>query len=312
MPITPFHQSAWYAMTLENFTEVIEEFKVLLTDAIKDTYDPSTVTGLLFSGGLDSSILADMLKKVHSSTLHLFVSGSESAVDIEQARVVAETLTLPLIIRQFTLDDVKEILLDVLSVVTVVDVLHVELAIPLYLATKCAHQFDVTVLFSGQGADELFGGYAKHERQFIKSGEEAARLEMECDLQRLQNTTLPCQQAIVNHFRLEYRTPFLSDSIVQFTLALPFNAKLISTSDGVIRKRFLRLLADNLGLPEEVVNAPKRAMQYGSGTHRLLCDLSQEFWTKKDSSISLRQARSHARIQEYLNQLKHQTPNSRK
>ena len=299
-------------MALENFTEVIEKFKGLLTNAIKGAYDSSAVVGLLFSGGLDSSILADMLTKIHSSDLHLFVSGTESAVDIEQAQLVAETLKLPLIIRQFTLDDVREILLDVLSLVTIVDVLHIELAIPLYLAAKCAQQFDVTELFSGQGADELFGGYAKHERQLIQSGEEAVRLEMEHDLQRLQKITFPCQQAIVNHFHLKYRVPFLNDLIVQFALALPFDAKLVSTPDGVIRKHFLRLLADNLGLPEEVVNAPKRAMQYGSGIHRLLCDLSQEFWSKKDSSISLRQARSHARIQEFLNQLKHQKHRSRK
>jgi len=293
-------------MALENLTKSIEEFNIVLNDAIKGIYDSSAVVGLLFSGGLDSSILAGMLTKVHPTDFHLFVSGTESALDIEQARTIADTLRLPLIIRQFTLDDVKEILPDVLSLVTIVDVLHVELALPLYLATKCARKFDVTVLFSGQGADELFGGYAKHERQFIQQGEKAARLEMERDLQKLKTETLPCQQVIVHHFRLEYLTPFLSDSVVQFALGLPFSSKIISTPNGVIRKRFLRLFAENLGLPEEVVNAPKRAMQYGSGTHRLLSNLSQEFWLQKDSSISPRQARSHTRIQEYLTQLKRQ------
>ena len=298
-------------MTPKNLTAVIEEFKHLFADAIRDTSPSSAVVGVLFSGGLDSSILASMLTNIHPSVFHLFVTGTESSVDIDRARVIADSLKLPLIIRQFTLDDVKEILSDVLSLVTVVDVLHVELALPLYLITRCAQQFDVTVLYSGQGADELFGGYAKHERRFVQSGETAVLLEMKRDLQKLREVTLPCQQAIVHHFGIEYLTPFLNDLVVQFALDLPLGSKLISTPDGVIRKHFLRLYAENLGLPTEVVNAPKRAMQYSSGIHRILCKLSQEFWVQKDSSISLRQARSHARIQEYLAQLKRKTPRAK-
>jgi asparagine synthase (glutamine-hydrolysing) len=292
-------------MAQENHTNAIEEFKTLLAHAIKSTYATSEVVGLLFSGGLDSSILAAMLAKIHPTTFHLFVSGTESAMDIERARTVADSLNLPLIIRQFTLDDVKEVLLDIISLVPIVDVLQVELALPVYLATKCAQQFEVTVLFSGQGADELFGGYARHERHFVQSGEEATIIEMQRDLEKFLEETLPCQRAIVRHFGLELQTPFLNDSLVQFARNLPFSSKLISTSEGVIRKQFLRLFARDLGLPRDVVNAPKRAMQYGSGTHRILSDLSQEFWLQKDPSLSLRKARSHNCIQEYLKRLEH-------
>ncbi|MDO8056476.1 MAG: asparagine synthase-related protein [Candidatus Hermodarchaeota archaeon] len=292
-------------MANEDLTEAFEEFKFLLTNAINSTYNSSASAGLLFSGGLDSSILAVMLAKIHPTTFHLFVSGTELALDIERSRLVADTLKLPLIIRQFTQDDVREVLPEILSLVTVVDVLQVELALPLYLATKCAYQFDMEVLFSGQGADELFGGYARHERHFVQSGEEATLIEMQRDLQKLHEETLPSHCAIVNHFGIELLTPFLSDSLVHFVLDLPFDSKIISTPEGVIRKRFLRLFAQYIGVPKDVANAPKRAMQYGSGAHRLLCNLSQEFWLEKDPSLSLRQARSHPRMQEYLMQLKH-------
>ncbi|MFX0168049.1 MAG: asparagine synthase C-terminal domain-containing protein [Candidatus Hodarchaeota archaeon] len=293
-------------MDSENLANIIGKFNTLFSDTLRNACDSSKVVGLLFSGGLDSSILASMLAKIHSGTLRLFVAGTELAKDIKVAHAVSEVINLPLIIREFSSDDVKEALPEILSIIEVVDVLQVSLAIPLYLAVKCAQQFDVAVLFSGQGADELFGGYARHERQFIQSGEEAVIVEMQRDLRKLQEKTHPCQQAVVNHFGIEFMTPFLNESLIQFAFNLPMKLKLASSSNGVIRKYFLRLVAQDLGLPPEVVNAPKRAMQYGSGTHRILKNLSREYWSSHLSTLTLREAQSTAKIRQFLNRVKNQ------
>lgn len=290
-------------MTTKTLTDYTQQLKTLLTDAINSSLKPPDDFGVLFSGGLDSSILAAILASLCSEPFPLFVTGITSAKDIPQARLSASHLDLPLTIRIFTHDDVKEKLRQILSICGVVDLLHAELAISFFFATECASQNNVTTIFCGQGADELFGGYARHERHFIESGSETASVEMLSDLKKLQEVTLPCLQTIVNHFGLQLATPFSDTSLIEYSLNLPFSCKLTQSSDGVIRKQLLRHLAQELGLPSQVVNAPKRAVQYGSGVHRILTDLATEYWAEKEPTLSARKARSHTRINQYLAQI---------
>jgi asparagine synthase (glutamine-hydrolysing) len=291
-------------MDSETLDALSQQLKALLTNALSISYQSKDAVGLLFSGGLDSSLLAVLLSKIHSEPIPLFVTGVESAKDITVARESAMFLNLPLTIRFFTENEVKERLTEILSIISVIDVLQVELAIPLFFATECANQFDITILFSGHGADELFGGYARHEQQFLQSGELASLTEMKKDLAKLHNKTLPSQTAIVNHFGISLAIPYLNNALIEFSNQLPFACKISKSSQGVTRKRLLRELAKELGIPPSIANAPKRAIQYGSGTHRILVDLAAEYWSQKDPVLSKREARTHSRIKEYLLQTK--------
>ncbi len=290
-------------MTNETLTENTQQLKMMLTDVISSSLKTQEDFGVFFSGGLDSSILAAILTSLYSEPFTLFVTGITSAKDIPQARLSASHLNLPLIIRLFTHDDVKEKLREILSICGVVDLLHAELAISFFFAAECASQNNVTTVFSGQGADELFGGYARHERYFIELGSEKASVEMLSDLKKLQGVTLPCLQAVVNHFELILVTPFTDASLVEYSHNLPFSCKLNLSSGEVVRKHLLRQLAQELGLPSQVVNGPKRAVQYGSGVHRILTDLATEYWSEKEPSLTTRKARSHTRINQFLAQI---------
>ena len=290
-------------MTNETPTDYILQLKTMLTDTIRLSLKSQDDFGVLFSGGLDSSILAAILASLYSEPFPLFVTGITSAKDIPQARLSASHLNLPLTIRIFTHEDVKEKLCQILSICGDVDLLHAELAISFFLATECASQNNVTTVFSGQGADELFGGYARHERLFIESGSEKASVEMLSDLKKLREVTLPCLQSVVNHFGLQLATPFTDRSLIEYSRNLPFSCKLNISSGEVVRKHLLRRLAQELGFPSQVVNAPKRAVQYGSGVHRILTDLATEYWSEKEPTLSTREARSHTRINQFLAQI---------
>ncbi|MFX1318072.1 MAG: asparagine synthase C-terminal domain-containing protein [Promethearchaeota archaeon] len=282
----------------------------LLVSAVSNCFAPSDSLGVLFSGGLDSSIITAILSKTHTDPLQLFVAGIEFAKDLDLASEAAEALNLSLTLRIFTEEDVKEALPAITSLLGPPDVMHTELAIPFFFAVQCAKQFGVTILICGQGADELFSGYAKYEKLLLQSMPEAVLAQMESDLNNLKKTTLPFLQRIVSQFSLRLVTPFLEPSIIDFSSTLPFSCKLQRNADTIIRKRVLRLLAENLGLPSQVTNAPKRAMQYGSGSHRVLTKLATEYWLDQNPELTQRQARSHARVEQYLKLLAAKNPNS--
>ncbi len=274
-----------------------------LKEAILKSFSSDDVIGHLLSGGLDSSIITAMIKNVYPEPFPLFVSGIESAKDLTTAREAANHFNLPLAIRIFTPMELEDRLPTILSLLGTVDVLQVELAIPLFFAAECAKQFNITILFSGLGADELFGGYARHEKQFSSLGSKAALKEMKSDLQKLQTETLPFQHTIVGHFNLELVTPFLDKTLIDFSFALPFKCKLYRIRKEIVRKYLLRILAKELGFPSHIIHAPKRAVQYGSGTHRILAKLATDYWNLHEPELTRREARSHTRISQYLSQL---------
>jgi asparagine synthase (glutamine-hydrolysing) len=275
----------------------------LLTKLISTNPTPPDEFGVLYSGGLDSSVITAILRKFYSESFQLIVAGIYTAKDIMLARKGAEALNLPLTLKMLTEDDVEEALPTILSILEQVDVLHVELAIPLFFAARCASQFGMTTLYSGQGADELFGGYAKYEKHFQESGEEAVLTEMKSDLQILNSKTLPSMKAIVSYHNCQLVVPFCDKAICEFSMSIPLSCKIVHYSGEVIRKQVLRFLAKDLGLPPEIVHAPKRALQYGSGAHRILTNLAANYWAEQNPKLTRRQTRTHARVEQYLTQL---------
>ena len=259
---------------------------------------------LLFSGGLDSSILAALLSSIRPTSGPLIVAGSDAARDIQAARQAATTLGLPLEVRRFTLIEVAEALPSILSTVGSTDVLQVSLAIPLYFAASRAHELGVRVLLSGQGADELFGGYARYERLVLQGEVRSVNAEMRTDFRKLTQTTLPYQQAIVERHAIHLVTPYLDRPVIAFAQNLPLHYKLLRTDHAIVRKRILRNLAVDLKLPATIADAPKRAAQYGSGAARILAELTSGYWRQWEPRLSAQESRTQARIRQFLVALK--------
>lgn len=259
---------------------------------------------LLFSGGLDSSILAVLLSTLHPTPALLIVAGSSAARDIQAARQAATTLGFHLEIRQFTVVEVAEALPSILATVGCTDVLQVSLAIPLYFAASRAHELGVTVLLSGQGADELFGGYARYERAVLEGKAEAVNAAMKVDFEKLLQTTLPYQEAVARRHAIQLAVPYLDKPVVTFAQELPLHYKLLRTNRAIVRKRILRNLAVNLKLPATIADAPKRAAQYGSGAARLLTELATGYWRQRTPRLSTQESRTQGRIRQFLDALK--------
>ena len=211
--------------------------------------------GVLFSGGLDSSLLALLSSKYADVTL--YTAGAEGSQDLEWARKVSETLGLKLKEYIFDINDVEEVIPKVVFAIEEPNPMNLAIGIPLYFATKLAKEDNRKLLLSGQGADELFGGYFKYL--------ENPNL-MEKDLIELGEKNLARDDKIAMINSVEGRFPFLDLNVVRTALGTPIEFKI---RNG-IRKAILREAALELGLPKEVAYREKKACQYGTNSQKLL------------------------------------------
>lgn len=219
-----------------------------------------TQTGVLFSGGLDSSIIALLASRY--SDVVLYSAGVEGSPDLEWARKVSEELGLPLRERVFTEEDVEGVIKKVVFAVEEPNFMNLAIGVPLYFATELASRDGVKALLSGQGADELFGGYAKYlERPDL----------MEKDVLEIGERNLARDDKIAMLNGVEGRYPYLALPILHLGLKTPTSLKI---RNGV-RKWVLRKVGEKLGLPEDVVWREKKAAQYGSGSQKILLKLAK-------------------------------------
>lgn len=212
-------------------------------------------TGILFSGGLDSSIVALLASKY--SDVVLYTAGTENSQDLQWARKASEDLGLELREHVFAEEEVEEALPEIAFAIEEPNPMNLAIGIPLYFATRLAREDGVKVLLSGQGADELFGGYAKYlERPEL----------MERDLMDLGERNLARDDKIAMLNGVEGRYPFLSMPVVLSALNTPLELKIANGT----RKLILRKLALSTGLPEEIALRDKKAAQYGSGAQKVM------------------------------------------
>lgn len=241
------------------YKQVKEGLKKSLDYAVKIRVGEKS--GVLFSGGLDSSILALLASKY--SDVILYTAGAEGSSDVEWARRVADKLGLELREYIFDIDDVEEAIPKVAFAIEEPNPMNLAIGIPFYFATKLAKEDGVKTLLSGQGADELFGGYAKYLQN---------PLLMEKDLTELAEKNLARDDKIAMINGVEGRPPFLDLNVVRIALRTPLEYKIKDN----LRKAILRETALELGLFKEVAYREKKACQYGSNSQKLLRKIARK------------------------------------
>ena len=230
----------------------------VLFDAVKKRVPENNRLGVLFSGGVDSSLVA-LLAKQAGAEVTLYVAALDDPQkklphDLSAAREAAKSLDLPLVEVRASLDEVRDSLPLVCSLIEDSNVVKVGVALPFYFACKKAREDGQRVLLSGLGAEEVFAGYNRH-KQSVDINKECLR-----GLRKMFERDLYRDDVISMSQTIELRLPLLDLELISLGLSIPAEKKIV---DGV-SKVALRKAAVSLGLDESVAFRKKRAAQYGS------------------------------------------------
>jgi asparagine synthase (glutamine-hydrolysing) len=250
-------------------------------DAVETRLDAVATDGLAiaFSGGIDSSILAARLDAP------LYVAGFPESHDVAAARSAADALDREVRVIEIDHDAIESAVPAVAGAIGRTNAMDVSIALPLFLVARRVAADGHDRLAVGQGADELFGGYAKVAKAPTDPRVEAdtvrgARRETMLTLpDQLERDVLALRAAGV-----EPVAPLLHDDVVRAALELP--GDLLVTDRGE-RKWALRLAA-RAWLPDRIAFREKKAVQYGSLVSRELDRLARRagFKRRRDDHVS--------------------------
>lgn len=243
------------------------EIKELLISSVEKRVKGLSNVGIIFSGGVDSTIIAKLAAD-QGVDATLYTVGHESSSDINFAKKTAAYMHLPLKIKTLEVEDVKKYTGLVLNAIEEFNIMKLGVGMPAYVASEMASSDNIKVVLSGQGADEIFAGYHRYIKSYADNGE-MVKEDLIDDVKNLYHVNLQRDDAVTMANGVELRVPYLDLEFVDKSLKIPIKYKLDNGEEN-LRKCILREIASDIGVSSEIVRRPKKAAQYGSGIHRIL------------------------------------------
>ena len=220
--------------------------------------------GVFLSGGLDSSVIAALVRRqIHE--LHSFAVGLEDSPDLVAARRVAEHLGTQHREYVYSAQEAVRVLETVIAHLESYDSALIRSAVPCYFVSKLTSEH-VKVVLTGEGSDEVFAGY-----RYFKGIDDPAALHRECVqlLRGLYNINLQRVDRMTMAHALEGRVPFLDVGFLAWAMALDPVEKVHRSNRP--EKWLLRRAFEDL-LPAEIVWRGKQEFAEGCGSEQVLKD----------------------------------------
>ncbi len=213
--------------------------------------------GLLFSGGVDSSLLAWELRA--NPDLRLVTVAVRDGADLESARSAAAEMGIRWGPSEVDEEDIQRTARRLAEEFGPMPPTSRDVLVAFSLALDRSPEAPVVC---GQGADELFLGYA----HFRGLGAEDAERRAQRDLASLRDVDWPRAQRAAKSLGREVSAPYLATEFARAALSVPVERRLPAEEP----KRLFRAWAIRRGLPPAIARRPKRALQFGSGVARVL------------------------------------------
>jgi len=234
--------------------------------------------GILFSGGVDSTLISLICKKLKRK-FTCYSVGMDNSADIEWSKKIAKKLGFKLKYRVYSLDEVEEIIKKTVELLKKKDIISAAVGSVVFAATEFAKKDNVKAVFSGLGSEELFAGYQRHE--------ESDDVHKECwkGLKAMWKRDFERDYTIASHFNVNLMLPFLDNDVIETAMQIEPKYKI----NNDYKKIILREIAEEIGLPKEFAWRKKKAAQYGSSFDKAIKKLAKRngFRYKKDYLESL-------------------------
>ena len=270
---TRYYRRDWfnYAAVKDNPASV-EAIRDALEDAVKRQLMSDVPYGVLLSGGLDSSVISAIAEKYsemriedNSQTkaywprLHSFAVGLKGAPDLAKAKLVADHIGTVHHEINYSIQEGLDAIRDVIYFIETYDVTTVRASTPMYLLARVIKSMGIKMVLSGEGADEIFGGYL----YFHKAP--SARDFHEETVRKLSKLYLyDCLRAnkSLSAWGVEGRVPFLDKEFLDVAMRTNPEAKMCPGS--TMEKRIVREAFADM-LPEAVAWRQKEQFSDGVG-----------------------------------------------
>lgn len=253
--------------------------------AVKERIPENEKFGVLFSGGVDSSLIALLAKRAGGDftcyTIGFQEDDSKEPEDISYAALAATKLGLMIKIRKIGLKEAEQLIKKTVKILgpELNNVVNVGVGGVVLGCIEMAKKDNVKFLFSGLGSEELFAGYQRHKL--------AKNKQEECwqGLLNMYERDLLRDNAIASAPKVALLTPFLDEQLISAAMRVPAKYKIDDNGSKLI----LREIAQDLGLPKDIAWRGKRAAQYGSRLDKAIDKLTRKngFKLKKDYLNSL-------------------------
>ncbi|MBN1375140.1 MAG: asparagine synthetase B [Dehalococcoidia bacterium] len=257
---------------------VVDKYSALVVKSIEKRLENVDRAAVLVSGGVDSCLVAYIANKValkKGIQLVAYTGGVEGSVDIEYAEKFTREMGIEHKVRRLTQDDIDKLIPRVVHAVEERDFVQVEAGIGVFAAVEWACNDGFKIILSGQGPDELWGGYSWYPEVIAKDGYDVLVERMRGDLDRSDIETLDREIRIAMAHGAYMVFPFIESEIV--ALARSVNPRLkIKSADDRVGKHPHRDAAKKLGLPTLFADRSKEAAQHGTGIHNKLDSVARK------------------------------------
>jgi len=271
--IQPYYQKPWKTYeAVATRSASAQAVRDALTAAVKRHLMTDVPYGVLLSGGLDSSIVAAIAKQFADKrvedndqsqawwpSLHTFAIGLEGSPDLAAAQKVADHIGSIHHNLTYTIQDGIDALHEVIYHLETYDVTTIRASTPMYLMARKIRAMGIKMVLSGEGSDELFGGYLYfHKAPNAKAFHEETVRKME----KLHWYDCLRANKSMSAWGVEARVPFLDREFIDVAMSMNPEAKMITPEK--MEKYILREAFADL-LPEEVCWRQKEQFSDGVG-----------------------------------------------
>ena len=252
--------------------EALKAYGQVLLASIQKRVAGKKRVGIIFSGGIDSLLISYMVQKL-GVPFTCYTAGRQGAWDIKWARIVANQFNFPLKIKILTLEELEKLIPQIINTIEDYSMNQVEAAIALYVSAWMAQEEDERVILTGQGPDEIFGGYPWYSTIVDQDGYESFERYSWEDTLLSYKETFERENKIAMALGLEMSVPYVDPEVIKVAFRISPELKIHRGNDQ-IQKRVHREYCMSIGIPQEIAFRKKKAAQHGANVHNAFEELS--------------------------------------